>query len=835
MVSIQDCDKAQEEQRKKVEEEAAAAQLAASVTPGIAAAALMLEEDGADAEERTRKEAAAPAPNPLAVAAAAIASRRSSLQLEDEGAGAGTGAVSGAGSGATEVSPQPIQRPHRDSSNNFRPFQFNHEDSISLDPAKNISGDSEGVPPAPKEDVLSPGSRAKEVAKSLAKKKSFHFQQKEGSSRASPMPGTENPRSQPEQADDDDDDDDGDLGHLLASGDDALLDIGSGDSAAAALGVLPGPVSPDQLKEALARKKHSFAQYTERPDSTSPPPAAVDGFDRQETAALGSFGDLYGARQKSTFASSDPAEDEFFGPGGRGLQRCQTAEVGMSNVYPEEASSTRDLLTAGSTEEGVAALLGGTDVSIVAANSRSALGMRGRDGAGAGAAGRAQEGSVPAMTNPLARGSGKGPRLTIENPNSDPNLQRQLQQKLAGNSPILDTPTGPAVDSPVHAAAAAAAAQAVAAKRAATAAAAANAQINTTSAASAITSPESTTTSGASTAPAGADPRSNLMAALTNRSSMGMMGLSRRGISQADSMDFSVHQIDIDHLDESLGLDQGASRGGEGYDDDVGLGSISRSASGTAAAGIPPQSRSTSAPMRSGAAALFGQIGPEDGAVPRAPVAGAAGPAAAIAAAAAAAAAQQQQHQQSEAAPATPSLVTIAGPAPALIPEPVETGPPIITVAPAVTTTNPIDTEISQMKLAVKGVQYPAERLARRIKIWYCSSGFSLSTEQEIQQFVRELRNTGDAVLEAFSEEKFGSILDWANLLEVLRKYEQRRLLEEPPAAAVAEPANSSSIVFNMTANLPSRKQPSVKVQLDDSVDSNGLAAKVRMSKWIQE
>jgi hypothetical protein len=83
----------------------------------------------------------------------------------------------------------------------------------------------------------------------------------------------------------------------------------------------------------------------------------------------------------------------------------------------------------------------------------------------------------------------------------------------------------------------------------------------------------------------------------------------------------------------------------------------------------------------------------------------------------------------------------------------------------------------------VKKVRYPADRLARRIKIWYCSSGFSLSTESSIQQFVSELRLTGDSTLESFADEQFDHILDWANLLEVLRKYEQRLMLEAPPAS----------------------------------------------------
>jgi hypothetical protein len=101
-------------------------------------------------------------------------------------------------------------------------------------------------------------------------------------------------------------------------------------------------------------------------------------------------------------------------------------------------------------------------------------------------------------------------------------------------------------------------------------------------------------------------------------------------------------------------------------------------------------------------------------------------------------------------------------------------------IAPPV---KPSRQDLAGMQFVVKKVRYPADRLARRIKIWYCSSGFSLSTESSIQQFVNELRLTGDSTLESFADEQFDHILDWANLLEVLRKYEQRLMLEAPPAS----------------------------------------------------
>lgn len=90
------------------------------------------------------------------------------------------------------------------------------------------------------------------------------------------------------------------------------------------------------------------------------------------------------------------------------------------------------------------------------------------------------------------------------------------------------------------------------------------------------------------------------------------------------------------------------------------------------------------------------------------------------------------------------------------------------------------DSAVSKLKFSVKRVKYPSERLSRRIKIWYCSSGFSIASVSEVEQFVAELRNTGDAVLSSFAEEKFGDLQDWANLLAVLRKYEQRRVIDSP-------------------------------------------------------
>lgn len=104
--------------------------------------------------------------------------------------------------------------------------------------------------------------------------------------------------------------------------------------------------------------------------------------------------------------------------------------------------------------------------------------------------------------------------------------------------------------------------------------------------------------------------------------------------------------------------------------------------------------------------------------------------------------------------------------------------------------------DLSAVKFSVQRVKYPAERLSRRIKIWYCSSGFSLSTAAEVEHFVKELRNAGDAVLTAFSEEKFDELQDWANLLAMLRKYEQKWAVTSP-----ADPAKRlDGIAFDVTS-----------------------------------
>ena len=94
---------------------------------------------------------------------------------------------------------------------------------------------------------------------------------------------------------------------------------------------------------------------------------------------------------------------------------------------------------------------------------------------------------------------------------------------------------------------------------------------------------------------------------------------------------------------------------------------------------------------------------------------------------------------------------------------------------------------LESLAIVLKKVSYPSDRLSRRIKIWYCSSGFALSTAQEVEQFVQELKLTGDTVLQQFADEKFDKINDWANLLEVLRKYEQKMLVDMPNRQPITE------------------------------------------------
>ena len=138
---------------------------------------------------------------------------------------------------------------------------------------------------------------------------------------------------------------------------------------------------------------------------------------------------------------------------------------------------------------------------------------------------------------------------------------------------------------------------------------------------------------------------------------------------------------------------------------------------------------------------------------------------------------------------------------------------------------------IPQIKFLVQKVKYPAERLARRIKIWYCSSGFSLSTEQEIEQFVNELQQTGDSTLQSFSQEKFDNILDWAHLLEVLRKYEGKMLVEE----ALEHDNLSNSWVLDVQAVVQSSEGATVNIKLSESSSIDVIARELAETLGVSE
>lgn len=124
--------------------------------------------------------------------------------------------------------------------------------------------------------------------------------------------------------------------------------------------------------------------------------------------------------------------------------------------------------------------------------------------------------------------------------------------------------------------------------------------------------------------------------------------------------------------------------------------------------------------------------------------------------------------------------------------------------------------EVESLKVKVTQISYPSERLSRRVKIWYCSSGFSLSSEDEIQTFVNELKNMDDNILQAFSEEKFSQIQDWAKLLELLRKYEQKTMMDQVP---IAEENKPDSIVLKLEVAAPEKTAESFKYTFTDDFE----------------
>eukprot|EP00981_Chlorochromonas_danica_P011163 scaffold3779_cov254-Ochromonas_danica.AAC.23 len=98
-----------------------------------------------------------------------------------------------------------------------------------------------------------------------------------------------------------------------------------------------------------------------------------------------------------------------------------------------------------------------------------------------------------------------------------------------------------------------------------------------------------------------------------------------------------------------------------------------------------------------------------------------------------------------------------------------------------------------KIELKVKKILYPTDRLARRVRIWYSSSGFALTNDTEIEQFVSTLQGSEDEILRRFAEEKFSEIKDWATLLELLRSYESKVIAEQAQQAQSQSSQRSES------------------------------------------
>ncbi|KAJ1442598.1 hypothetical protein B484DRAFT_414763, partial [Ochromonadaceae sp. CCMP2298] len=115
---------------------------------------------------------------------------------------------------------------------------------------------------------------------------------------------------------------------------------------------------------------------------------------------------------------------------------------------------------------------------------------------------------------------------------------------------------------------------------------------------------------------------------------------------------------------------------------------------------------------------------------------------------------------------------------------------------------NPHDKILDRLAIRVTAASYPAQWLARRVRIWYLSAGFSL-TQEQMGGFVGALRASGDAVLCSFADAEAGAggggtgagggrsveagaiasaekghrdfaSMDWAALLDALKRHEMR-------------------------------------------------------------
>lgn len=149
---------------------------------------------------------------------------------------------------------------------------------------------------------------------------------------------------------------------------------------------------------------------------------------------------------------------------------------------------------------------------------------------------------------------------------------------------------------------------------------------------------------------------------------------------------------------------------------------------------------------------------------------------------------------------------------------------------------------VEKIEFKVKKVIYPTDRLARRVRIWYSSSGFALTNDTEIEQFVSTLQGSEDEVLQRFAEEKFSEIKDWATLLELLRSYESKLIVEQaqqtqssrqqPPEkeeeeGMTATQSEVSAITFIAEASLTERPERKSECRFDESLHLETISAQV--------
>lgn len=136
---------------------------------------------------------------------------------------------------------------------------------------------------------------------------------------------------------------------------------------------------------------------------------------------------------------------------------------------------------------------------------------------------------------------------------------------------------------------------------------------------------------------------------------------------------------------------------------------------------------------------------------------------------------------------------------------------------------------VGNIQLKLTSVKYPADRLARRIRLWYCSSGFALTNDAEIEAFVASLKESDDGVLRSFADERFDQMKDWATLLDQLRKHEEKAIMERKQLEHDLPVAFNDSMTLYAEATLPERSSQVSKVAFNsEKFDLNGVAKQVR-------